>query len=505
MRTRQYLVAGLATVAGCLALPSLAGANVYCVDVSGGDCTHPEPAGAFQQALTDAAANPGPDTVRLGPVTYTGNAGAATAFTSAVGDGSAVFLVGSGQSGPTQTTITKPAVAAVQNTVLDFSGAGAGSVISDLRIEIPAPVSTEQYRGLQAAGNGGDLQRVTVNASTAFNGFGVIFSFGVVSDTTISLPRNALQGSTALDRSSTTPGDTLIQRSTLTAEGPLVHQNADTGNLTVRRSVLRGDATNSGALDFRGGTGTIESSVIDMSDFGGRAITVGNPNHFGTDTSNLTVDGVTAVGAGSGSGGIGVVASAEDPGATIDDNVSVSIRSTILDQFDIAIRRRADEGDTANVSIDYSNYPFGTMEEDNNPNGMGGVGMGSISEGGNRTDVDPMFVNAAMGDFHLQATSPLIELGDPTAPPVGATDLDGEGRALDASFDCSFVQRRDVGADEFAGATQGVPAACLPPPAQPLAPATPSTTPTPPRKKCKKRKRKSRVADAAKKWKRCKR
>jgi hypothetical protein len=49
--------------------------------------------------------------------------------------------------------------------------------------------------------------------------------------------------------------------------------------------------------------------------------------------------------------------------------------------------------------------------------------------------VDPLFVNAAAGDFHLSAASPLIDAGDSGAPDVGATDLDGGARIVGASVD----------------------------------------------------------------------
>lgn len=64
-----------------------------------------------------------------------------------------------------------------------------------------------------------------------------------------------------------------------------------------------------------------------------------------------------------------------------------------------------------------------------------------------QTNADPGFVDAAANDFHLLASSALLDIGDPAAPPTGATDPDGDARALDANGDC--VARRDIGADEF--------------------------------------------------------
>jgi hypothetical protein len=104
---------------------------------------------------------------------------------------------------------------------------------------------------------------------------------------------------------------------------------------------------------------------------------------------------------------------------------------------------------------------------------------------------DPLFVNAAANNFHLQAGSPLIDLGDP-ATPASATDLAGNPRAL-AIHVCPA--RRDIGAYEFATN----PLDCTPPagpPASVIPPGTVPTSPTGPTKKCKK---KHRSASAAKK------
>jgi parallel beta helix pectate lyase-like protein len=52
--------------------------------------------------------------------------------------------------------------------------------------------------------------------------------------------------------------------------------------------------------------------------------------------------------------------------------------------------------------------------------------------------------------YHLKGSSPMIDRGKPAAPPHGATDIDGDKRAL--AGDCSVhhpKKRRDIGADEF--------------------------------------------------------
>jgi hypothetical protein len=65
---------------------------------------------------------------------------------------------------------------------------------------------------------------------------------------------------------------------------------------------------------------------------------------------------------------------------------------------------------------------------------------------GFQTAAVPTFVNAAANDYHMTAASPLIDIGNPLAPPLGAIDLDGDARALDGN--CDGAVRRDIGADE---------------------------------------------------------
>lgn len=70
-----------------------------------------------------------------------------------------------------------------------------------------------------------------------------------------------------------------------------------------------------------------------------------------------------------------------------------------------------------------------------------GIDNSSLIDGGGNLDVDPLFVDLAGGDYHLQICSPLLDRGDPDfVPDVGETDIDGEPRLLDTAV--------DIGADE---------------------------------------------------------
>jgi predicted outer membrane repeat protein len=70
--------------------------------------------------------------------------------------------------------------------------------------------------------------------------------------------------------------------------------------------------------------------------------------------------------------------------------------------------------------------------------GSGGSGSWDVSLGtdlGNNLDVDPMFVNGAAGDLHLQQSSQAIDSGDNNAPYIASEDLDGRPRVINDIVD----------------------------------------------------------------------
>lgn len=77
--------------------------------------------------------------------------------------------------------------------------------------------------------------------------------------------------------------------------------------------------------------------------------------------------------------------------------------------------------------------PLGTAATFANNNSFGNaVDYAGATYGPSNTSVDPMFVNAMAGDYHLQAGSPMIEAGS-LAVPILRTDLDRMSRAHDSN------------------------------------------------------------------------
>ncbi|MCK5564437.1 MAG: right-handed parallel beta-helix repeat-containing protein [Planctomycetes bacterium] len=77
--------------------------------------------------------------------------------------------------------------------------------------------------------------------------------------------------------------------------------------------------------------------------------------------------------------------------------------------------------------------------EDSFSGGIWRSGLG-INGGGN-ISIDPNFVDAANGDYHLTPLSPCIDTGDPSGSYTGQTDIDGDVRVIGGDV--------DMGADEF--------------------------------------------------------
>lgn len=73
-----------------------------------------------------------------------------------------------------------------------------------------------------------------------------------------------------------------------------------------------------------------------------------------------------------------------------------------------------------------------------------GAGMTGTLPPSNVIGVDPLLVNPAGGDFHVQATSPTIDAGVP--PPLAGADLDAVSRLVDGDLD--GVLESDIGCYE---------------------------------------------------------
>ncbi|MDQ7086556.1 MAG: hypothetical protein Q9Q13_01285, partial [Acidobacteriota bacterium] len=59
---------------------------------------------------------------------------------------------------------------------------------------------------------------------------------------------------------------------------------------------------------------------------------------------------------------------------------------------------------------------------------------------------DPLYVDRALNDFHIQAASPAVDRGHPDVPALSKTDIDNQARVRDGDGDGTAAA--DLGADE---------------------------------------------------------
>ncbi|RMG04336.1 MAG: IPTL-CTERM sorting domain-containing protein [Nitrospirae bacterium] len=78
---------------------------------------------------------------------------------------------------------------------------------------------------------------------------------------------------------------------------------------------------------------------------------------------------------------------------------------------------------------------------------MGSGSTGEYDDWGNNIHADPLFFDPTNGDFHLQSTSPCIDVGDNGAWNLPTTDFEGDDRIIDGDGDGTAVV--DMGADEY--------------------------------------------------------
>jgi parallel beta-helix repeat protein/YD repeat-containing protein len=86
------------------------------------------------------------------------------------------------------------------------------------------------------------------------------------------------------------------------------------------------------------------------------------------------------------------------------------------------------------------NWAGGTVSVYNNNFDPAKVSGSFTNQGGN-INVDPLFVDAANGDYHLGVGSPCIDSGENSAPSLPLTDFEGDGRVLGVAV--------DIGVDEY--------------------------------------------------------
>ncbi len=407
---------GLAAVAACLTGAGAANAATLCVGAPAGCSGTPEP--SITAALAAAASGAGGDTIQIaGSHTYT-ESGLSYAGSNPID------IVGVGSSPPVITAAAPEAqLLNIQNN---------NSTISNVAFLLPpGSIGTAlTTRGPTATG-------ITVTGPAVADGavgINLVANNATVSNASIQLPTSNTVRTTAVLAGS---NDQIVRDSTLAASQGIFHSSGN--GITVSRVQVVAPID----VELDSGAGNVvEDSVLvnngknGLSPYGVKVLGSG----VGALVRNDTIVNDNSI------PGYGVVAF--DGQATVRDSIVLGFSEDLVD---------SDPG--ASLSTDYNDYAKTQTFSSAAPITAGPHDL---------NDVTPGFVNAPGGDYHLAATSPLIDKGDPAVAVAGesSTDVFGADRFVAGLGGCTYV--RDIGAAEYqrppvpsatasAGATAGTP------------------------------------------------
>jgi hypothetical protein len=410
--SRRYLAAVLLVAVLVLgARVAVAEAATYCVADPG--C----PAGGvaestLEQAVTAADQDAVPDTVRIGPGTFS----APWVYAS-----EPVTIVGAGIGA---TTLEAPPEPGIFGDVISLT---AGCKISDLTVRLRA----SRQHGVRLS-EGADVAR-----------FGVVAAHDLAEDTGIAAedqgsdirsvkidlgPNLSTYGISDL-------GESTVEDADITAGLGLSPSAAGT---TARRLTIH---AHEGFYIVGGSLNAANALLLpylddEPTEFEGAMVTGGNAG----GNASLTLADTTIVGPDP-AHGIGVDAIANfsaNSGA-----VNVNLQGVAIADVGHSIYRKGKSAtQTAVVATEYSAFDGAKVS---NPLGSGTIVLGA----GNLTGgVDPRFVDPAAGDYRPSFESPLLDAGPPMLPLAGDDpDLSGRSRVRDSDGNGSAV--RDIGAYEY--------------------------------------------------------
>lgn len=417
-------------------------------------------------ALDTADSNDADDVIEIaaGATTLAGVAG--YAYNAALTDeDNDITINGHGR------TISGPGVAVLQMT--NLSGTG-DTTVNDVHLVMDAT----NTHGLDMQAHG-TVRGVTVS------GTGAVVSNGLrthritdVRDVTISSSTQQgvmVEGSTATFTDLDVSGSTsrfLLSYGTVNIDGATLHDpfdatvtgiEAGSNDSVAQVARARIAGVYRGVQASFGGHATVTDSLITLPPSPSVALLANDNSNPSANASIITAERLTVVGTGNTSQ---FIARADGGSGTEKDQMQVAVGNSVVTAVPNGAACYENNAQSVNsVTLERVNQEPEAADDS--------TCDGSPASGVTRTEVTalkPGFVNAAGGDYHLRADSPLVDRG-PNAIPVlfePARDLDGAERLNDGDGDC--VGELDLGAFEAQVPTA---AACLPP-----APG-PGTTPTP--------------------------
>ena len=423
-----------ALVAAFLALGAVrAEAKVFCVAASNPDSVDPscsigEGQTTVNAALVAAASNSGEDTVLIGPGNFSESSLGYLASdpVNIVGSGS----IGSGSGGTTVTMPPDPG----SGFVMSISGAIHHISHLELRVSKDSNSTTDTALSVSDAVY---LDDVLISAPSDIDYAQGVFVNGggaaILDQTRIDFPLD--KTTTGVQNSN---GSTVTLRSSEIKSRDGLVLNGTSANTTVQRSKVTfrgvGIALSQGSLN-------LSNSLIDMTTSTNYALIAGFAAAPEVNTPSATLNGVTIVGGNPGSSAVRLRADNGDTATvTLDDSIvdMTSANTTAFYVQESGSGNASMTGDYVNFRATYDGGNGIFVESDGAP----GSATLSISHG---TSVDPGFLGSGPDAYSLSPTSPLLDAGNPAASP--GLDINSAPRPLDSTGGCS--SRRDQGAYEY--------------------------------------------------------
>lgn len=415
MTIRPLAWLATALVGPAIALVPLSAAqavdNVICVGVPTG-VTCDATVASIPAALTAANNNGHADTIAVGPGTYSDGP------YSFNGGFEAITLQGSGDG----TVITLPASASGQTYLFVQNAA-----VRDLKVLIAAADSSTDW-GMSISNT--TLDNVTVDGTGTAAPNAIVAENSTITNVRALLPTNSGRGIYLI-------GDDVVSDTVISAATG-VYAGQSSGVQRVTRTRI---SSNSNGVLVNEGEVTIDNSLINLGTANGSGLRAGETDP-GPSSAFITADHVTIVGGGASSRG----AYADAGVATGKHTATIQLSNSIIHGpatsiSTVATNDGAQGGSSeAVVPVSYTDYDDETINEQIGANGTGGV-----LEGAGLLDTDPLFVDAAGGNYLPGTGSPVIDAGNP-APGTSTTDLAGNARVRDGNGDITAI--RDLGALE---------------------------------------------------------
>ncbi|MCP3978743.1 MAG: hypothetical protein GY716_05355, partial [bacterium] len=248
-------------------------------------------------------------------------------------------------------------------------------------------------------------------------------------------------------------------------------ENTVTSNFGLAEFIVDANTIVNNTSDLSGGGAVlwVNSNVDDSDPLG--CLLVSNPASARMDVSNLlVVDNAASSGTGSAlAGGVLVfVRACRDSDSDIFLDVSTIADNTAetgaggIHLSHLALLGGAADLTLTNSIVAYNNrygiggnnpgaanfdVAFGYNDFYSNSFGNYESWIGNQTGSNGNISINPQFENRAAGDYHLSASSPLIDAGDPTPSNLPAEDFEGDEREIDGDGNSSVIV--DIGCDEF--------------------------------------------------------